>query len=94
MRRLGIAVLSGILCLFCSQVVQSAEVKVVDNNVFVETDTYQVQFMDGVITQLYNKLTEEAYTLPSVGGVPSGISGRSGLLKRDVADLSGPIKRR
>ncbi len=87
MRRLGIAVLSGILCLFCSQVVQSAEIKVVDNNVFVETDTYQVQFMDGVITQLYNKLTEEAYTLPSVGGVPSGISGRSGLLRRNV----GPV---
>ena len=43
--------------------------------------------LDGVITQLYNKLTEEAYTLPSVGGVPSGISGRSGLLRRNV----GPV---
>ena len=83
MRRLGIAVLSGILCLFCSQVVQSAEVKVVDNNVFVETDTYQVQFMDGVITQLYNKLTEETYTLPLGGGGVTGFRGRSGLLKRD-----------
>ena len=64
---------------------QSAEVKVVDNNVFVETDAYEVQFMDGVITYLSNKLTGEAYTLPlGVDYVPTalqGISGRSGLLK-------------
>lgn len=59
--------------------------KVVDNSVFVETDTYEVQFTDGVITQIHNKLTAETYTLPlGVDYVPTGtgISGRSGLLKR------------
>ena len=83
MRFFAIIVLPGIFCLFCSQVAQSAEMKVVDNNVFVETDAYEVQFVDGAITYLSNKLTEEVYTLPSVGGVPSGISGRSGLLRRN-----------
>ena len=83
MRLLGIVILSGIFCLFSSQVVQAAEIKVIDNNVFVETDTYQVQFTDGVITQLHNKLTEETYTLPLGGGGVTGFRGRSGLLKRD-----------
>ena len=85
MRFFTIIILSGIFCLSYSQVARCAEIKVVDNNVFVETDAYQVQFTDGVITQLYNKLTGEAYTLPlGVDYVPTGtgISGRSGLLKR------------
>ena len=48
-----------------------------------ETDAYEVEFTDGVITHLYNKLTEEIYTLPlGVGGV-TGFRGRSGLLKRN-----------
>ncbi len=66
-----------------SQTAQSAEMKVVDNRVFVETDTYEVQFTDGVITHLYNKLTEEIYTLPLGTGGVTGFRGRSGLLKRD-----------
>ena len=85
MRFLVVIVLSGIFCLYYSQVARCAEIKVVDNNVFVETDTYEVQFSNGVITQLSNKLTGEAYTLPlGVDYVPTGtgISGRSGLLKR------------
>ena len=88
MRFFTVIILSGILCLFCFQMAQSAEVKVIDNNVFVETDAYQVQFMDGVITQIHNKLTGEAYTLPlDIGGVPTGISGRSGLLRRDGGSI-------
>jgi len=83
MRLLGIIILSAMLCIFCSQAAQSAEINIVDNKVFVETDTYEVQFTDGVITYLYNKLTEETYTLPlGVGGV-TGFRGRSGLLKRE-----------
>ena len=85
MRFFTVIILSGILCLFCFQMAQSAEMKVLDNRVFVETDTYEVQFLDGVITYLSNKLTGEAYTLPlGVDYVPTGtgISGRSGLLKR------------
>ena len=81
MRLLVVIILSGIFCLFYSYTAQSAEIKIIDNNVFVETDTYQVQFTDGVITHLSNKLTEETYTLPlGVGGV-TGFRGRSGLLK-------------
>ena len=87
MHFLVVIVLSGIFCLFYSQVVQSAEVKVVDNSVFVETDTYEIQFTDGVITHLYNKLTEETYTLPlGVGGV-TGFRGRSGLLRRNIGSV-------
>ena len=84
LRFFAVVVLSGVFCLFYSQAVQSAEIKVVDNSVFVETDAYQVQFMDGVITQLYNKLTEEMYTLPlGVSGGATGFRGRSGLLGRN-----------
>ena len=83
MRFFTVIILSGILCLFCFQMAQSAEVKVLDNSVFVGTDAYEVEFTDGVITHFYNKLTEETYTLPlGVGGV-TGFRGRSGLLKRD-----------
>lgn len=83
MRFFAVVVLSGIFCLFYCQVVQSAEIKIVDNNVFVETDTYEIQFSDGVITHLYNKLTEEIYTLPAGSDGVTGFRGRSGLLKRD-----------
>ena len=83
MRLLAIVILSAIFCLFYSHTARSAEVQIIDNSVFVETDTYQIQFTDGVITHLSNKLTEETYTLPlGVGGV-TGFRGRSGLLKRD-----------
>ena len=63
---------------------QSAELTIRDNTVLVKTDTYKVEFENGVITQLHNKLTAETYTLPlSVDGVPIGIGGRSGLLTRN-----------
>ena len=84
MRLLGSVILSGIFCLFCSEAVLSAEITVVNNSVFVETDTYEVQFENGVITQLANKLTGEDYTLPlGIGGMSTGIGGRSGLLRRN-----------
>ncbi len=78
-----IVILSGIFCIFYSQIAQSAEMKVVGNTVFVNTDTYEVEFIDGVITHLYNKLTEEIYTLPLGSGGITGFRGRSGLFKRD-----------
>ena len=66
-----------------AETAEPAELTVLDNTVFVKTDAYEVQFENGVITQLHNKLTGETYTLPlSVDGVPIGISGRSGLLRR------------
>ena len=72
MRLLGMTILCGILCLSYSRTALSAEVTIVENSVFVKTDTYQVQFLDGAITHLSNKLTGETYTLPLVDGVPSG----------------------
>ncbi|MDE0688629.1 MAG: DUF6259 domain-containing protein [Candidatus Poribacteria bacterium] len=87
MRFLVVIVLSGIFCLFYSQVAPCAEIKVVNNNVFVETDAYEVQFTDGVITHLSNKLTAETYTLPlGVGGV-TGFRGRSGLLRKNIGGI-------
>jgi len=66
---------------------ESAEIKVIDNSVFVETDAYEIEFTDGVITHLSNKLTEETYTLPlGVSGV-TGFRGRSGLLRRDIGSI-------
>ena len=47
MRLSGITILIGIFCLCYSQVAPCAEIKVVDNNVVVETDTYQVQRSSG-----------------------------------------------
>ena len=84
MRLLSSVILSGVFYVLCSQTARAAEITVVDNSVLVETDTYEVQFVDGVITQFTNKLTEEVYTLPlDTGGIPIGIGGRSGLLRRN-----------
>ena len=84
MRICAITVLTGIFCLFSTPAAPAAEITVVDDSLFVKTDTYEVQFTDGVITQLSNKLTEEVYTLPfSTSGVQTGISGRSGLLRKN-----------
>ena len=70
--------------MFYAETAQPAQLTILDNSVFVKTDAYEVQFMNGVITQLHNKLTAETYTLPlGVDSVPTGISGRSGLLRRN-----------
>ena len=71
-----------------AETAQSAELTILDNSVFAKTNAYEVQFKNGVITQLHNKLTTETYTLPlSAGGVPIGISGRSGLLRRNGGSI-------
>ena len=87
MRFFTVIILSSILCLFCFQIAESAEIKVVDNSVFVETDTYEVEFTDGVITHLYNKLTDETYTLPLGADGLTGFRGRSGLLRRNIGSI-------
>ena len=70
--------------MLCAEPTEPAELTIRDNTVFVKTDAYEVQFENGVITQLHNKLTAETYTLPlGVDDVPMGISGRSGLLRRN-----------
>ena len=85
MRFLGIAILSGMLWLFCPQVARAPpRLQLLTISIFVKTDAYEVLFVDGVITQLSNKLTEELYTLPlGIGGIPTGIRGRSGLLRKN-----------
>ena len=88
MRLFVIAILIGTRCMLYTETAQSAEITIVDNIVLVKTDAYEVQFENGVITQLYNKLTGEAYTLLlGIGGVPTGISGRSGLLRRNGGSI-------
>ena len=88
MKPFTITILSGILCMFYSQIAQSAEINIIDNSVFVNTDAYEVRFVDGAITQFRNKLTDENYTLPiSDDGFPIGISGRSGLLRQNSSSI-------
>ena len=87
MKICAITILSGIFCLCYSQMAQAAEIQVADNNVFVETDTYRVQFTDGVITHLSNKLTEETYTLSLGADGVTGFRGRSGLLRKDIGSI-------
>ena len=74
--------------MFCSKAAQPAEITIVGSSVFVNTDAYEVQFVEGVITRLYNRLTAETYTLPlGVDGVSTGIGGRSGLLRRNSESI-------
>ena len=77
-----------------AETAQSAELTILDNTVLAKTDAYEVQFKNGVITQLHNKLTVETYTLSlGAGGVPRGISGLSGLLRRNEWLISGQVNR-
>ena len=81
MRLFIIVILIGIFSILYTEIAQSAELTILDNRVFVKTDTYEIQFKDGVITQLHNRLTAETYTLPL------GIGGHSGLLKKDGSHI-------
>ena len=73
--------LSGVLNMLCSETA-SAEITINGETVHVETDAYHVQFDRGVITQLYNKLTDETYTLPlGIDGTPTGKWGQTGILR-------------
>ena len=58
----------------------SAEITIDGETVYVETDTYEVQFDRGVITQLHNKLTAETYTLPPDTGRTPGFRAQTGIL--------------
>ncbi len=84
MRLLITALLIGVLCMLYAEPAKPAELTILGNTVLVKTDTYEVQFENGVITQFHSKLTVETYTLPlGIGDVPTGIRGRSGLLIRN-----------
>ncbi len=81
MRTLIIVMLNGILNIFYFQTA-FADITIDGETVLVETDTYTVQFDRGVITQLYNKLTNETYTLPlGIDGTPTGKRGQTGILR-------------
>ena len=84
MRSLITTILIGIVCILYAEPAEPAEITILDNTILVKTDAYEVQFENGVITQLHNKLTEETYTLPfNIDGMPTGIRGQSGLLRRN-----------
>ena len=83
LRNLVIASLCSVLFMLHSEAVQAAEITILDSTVIVETDSYEVQFENGVITQLANKITDEVYTLPpDAGGMSRGLGGQSGILRK------------
>ncbi|GAJ18789.1 unnamed protein product, partial [marine sediment metagenome] len=51
------------------------DISITDNAVSISTDAYEIQFEDGVITQVTNRITAEVYTLPT------GLGGNSGILR-------------
>ena len=61
----------------------AAEITIDGETIHVETDSYNVQFDRGVITQLHNKLTGETYTLPPDIDINRGIRGETSILIRD-----------
>ena len=63
-----------------------AEIAIDGETVYVETDTYEVQFDRGVIIRLHNKITAETYTLPE-DGRSQEVRGQTGILRRH----HGPI---
>ena len=77
MRVLILVMLIGVLSLFYLETA-SAEITIDGEIVYVETDTYQVQFDHGVITHIHNKLTAETYTSPNQGSIRS----ETGILRR------------
>ena len=61
-----------------------ANITIDGESVHVETDNYIVQFNQGVIEYIYNKLTDETYTHPH----PHGETGYTGLYWRDKKVLT------
>ena len=79
LRTLVLATFSCLLYMLQSEAGHAAEITILDNTVIVETDAYEVRFENGVINQLANKITGEAYTLPpDAGGMSSGLGGQAG----------------
>ena len=58
-----------LLCLFLTTFAY-ANITLDGESVHVETDRYTVQFNQGVIQYIYNKLTDETYTHPDSRGEP------------------------
>ena len=72
-----------LLCLFLATFAY-ANITIEGESVHVETDNYIVQFNQGVIEYIYNKLTDETYTHPDSRGEP----GYTGLYWRDKKVLT------
>lgn len=82
-RVLVAVILTGIFNL-CYSDVASAYITIDDETVHVETDNYIVQFNQGVIEYIHNKLTDETYTHPDSRGEP----GYTGVYWRDKKVLT------
>ena len=88
LRTLVLAIFSCLLYMLQSEAGHAAEITILDNAVIVETDTYKVRFENGVINQVVNRITDEAYSLPpDAGGISSGLGGRSGILRKDNSPI-------
>ena len=78
-RTLILVILILVVSLFCLETTR-AEITIDGETVYVETNSYQVQFNRGVITRLHNKLTDETYTLDA-----GGLRARTGMLRRGIS---------
>ena len=58
----------------------TAEITIEGETIYVETNNYKVQFDYGAITYLYNKLTDEIYTLPLDSNRNPGFRMTAGIL--------------
>ena len=88
LRTLVLVSLFSVMFMLHSEVGHTAEITILDNTVIVETDTYRVRFENGVINKVVNKITDEVYTLPpDAGGLPRGLGGLSGILRKDNSPI-------
>ena len=88
LRTLVLISLFSVMFMLHSEVGHTAEITILDNTVIVETDTYRVRFENGVINKVVNKITDEVYTLPpDAGGLPRGLGGLSGILRKDNSPI-------
>ncbi len=81
MRTLIRVILIGVFGL-CYFEMTFADITIDGETVHVETDSYKIQLNHGVITHIYNKLTDETYTLPlGIDSAPTGKWGQTGILR-------------
>ena len=88
LRTLVLTILCFLFIMLHSEAAPAAEITILDNAVIVETDAYKVRFENGVINQVINRITDEAYTLPlDADSMSRGLGGRSGTLRKDNSPI-------
>ena len=65
---------------FIGGLAQANQLEIIGDTVIAETDAYIVHFQNGAITQFYNKLTAESYTVPLQDGQVIGLQDFPGIV--------------